>query len=121
MLNARMKPIVLVLAFAAAIAFMIYALAAEVRVNVGDIVRKGQVLAVFAAESVNADIAQARATLQEAQANVVCWWCPRSSRMSTISSTGSGVRCVDCGVGPPSKMQNRSNQRQSNNAIRQWL
>jgi RND family efflux transporter MFP subunit len=41
----------------------------DVRVNVGDIVRKGQVLAVFAAESVNADVDQARAALQEAQAN----------------------------------------------------
>jgi RND family efflux transporter MFP subunit len=42
---------------------------AEVRVNVGDIVKKGQVLAVFASESVNADVDQARAALQEAQAN----------------------------------------------------
>jgi RND family efflux transporter MFP subunit len=42
---------------------------AEVRVNVGDIVKKGQVLAVFAAESVNADLAQAGAALQEAQAS----------------------------------------------------
>jgi RND family efflux transporter MFP subunit len=42
---------------------------AEVRVNVGDIVSKGQVLAVFAADTVNADVDQARAALQEAQAN----------------------------------------------------
>ncbi|MCS0658342.1 efflux RND transporter periplasmic adaptor subunit [Massilia terrae] len=42
---------------------------AEVRVNVGDVVKKGQVLAVFAAEAVDADVAQARASLQEAQAN----------------------------------------------------
>jgi RND family efflux transporter MFP subunit len=42
---------------------------AEVRVNVGDVVRKGQVLAVFASETVNADVEQARAALQEAQAN----------------------------------------------------
>jgi RND family efflux transporter MFP subunit len=41
----------------------------EVRVNVGDVVRKGQVLAVFDAEVVNADLAQARAALQEAEAN----------------------------------------------------
>lgn len=40
----------------------------EVRVNVGDVVRKGQVLAVFSSETVNADVAQARAALQEAQA-----------------------------------------------------
>jgi RND family efflux transporter MFP subunit len=42
---------------------------AEVRVNVGDVVKKGQVLAVFAPETVDADVAQARAGLQEAQAN----------------------------------------------------
>jgi RND family efflux transporter MFP subunit len=42
---------------------------AEVRVNVGDIVTKGQVLAVFASDTVNADVDQARAALQEAQAN----------------------------------------------------
>ncbi len=41
----------------------------EVRVNVGDVVTKGQVLAVFAADTVNADVEQARAALQEAQAN----------------------------------------------------
>src|SRR5687767_3936615 len=41
----------------------------EVRVNVGDIVRKGAVLAVFSADSVNADVAQARAALMEAEAN----------------------------------------------------
>jgi multidrug efflux pump subunit AcrA (membrane-fusion protein) len=32
----------------------------EVRVNVGDSVKAGQVLAVFAADTVNADVAQAR-------------------------------------------------------------
>jgi len=49
---------------------------AEVRVNVGDRVRKGQVLAVFAPDAVRADLAQvsaavaeAEATLAEAQAN----------------------------------------------------
>jgi RND family efflux transporter MFP subunit len=41
----------------------------EVRVNVGDVVKKGQVLAVFDADIVNADLAQARAALQEAEAN----------------------------------------------------
>ena len=43
---------------------------AEVRVNVGDFVQRGQVLAVFAAESVAQDLAQARAALLEAQANL---------------------------------------------------
>ena len=41
----------------------------EVRVNVGDVVTKGEVLAVFSADTVNADVGQARAALQEAQAN----------------------------------------------------
>ncbi|MGZ3185103.1 MAG: efflux RND transporter periplasmic adaptor subunit [Telluria sp.] len=42
---------------------------AGVRVNVGDVVKKGQLLAVFAPETVAADVAQARAAVQEAQAN----------------------------------------------------
>ncbi|MEO5934058.1 MAG: efflux RND transporter periplasmic adaptor subunit [Duganella sp.] len=41
----------------------------EVRVNVGDIVKAGDVLAVFSAETINADIAQSKAALQEAEAN----------------------------------------------------
>lgn len=39
----------------------------EVNVNVGDTVRRGQVLAVFATDSVTIDLAQARAALAEAQ------------------------------------------------------
>lgn len=42
----------------------------EVHANVGDAVRKGQVLAVFDTESVAADVAQAKAAVQEAQALV---------------------------------------------------
>ena len=41
----------------------------EVRVNVGDRVSKGQVLAVFALDSVQAEVAQSRASLAEAEAN----------------------------------------------------
>jgi multidrug efflux pump subunit AcrA (membrane-fusion protein) len=41
----------------------------EVRVNVGDVVKAGDVLAVFAGETVNADLAQAKAALHEAEAN----------------------------------------------------
>jgi RND family efflux transporter MFP subunit len=41
----------------------------EVRVNVGDAVDKGDVLAVFDAAPVEADLAQARAAVQEAEAN----------------------------------------------------
>lgn len=40
----------------------------EVRVNIGDVVRKGQVLAVFAAESAQADLQAAQAALAEAEA-----------------------------------------------------
>lgn len=41
----------------------------EVRVNVGDTVRRGQVLATFAPETIRADVAQAKAALAEAEAN----------------------------------------------------
>ena len=41
----------------------------EVRVNVGDAVKQGQVLAKFAAETIQADVAQARASLAKAVAN----------------------------------------------------
>ena len=44
---------------------------AEVRANVGDVVKAGQVLATFAAESVLADVAQAKASLMEAEANAL--------------------------------------------------
>ena len=40
-----------------------------VQVNVGDVVRRGQVLARFDPRSVQADLAQSRASLQEARAN----------------------------------------------------
>ena len=43
----------------------------EVRANVGDVVQRDQVLAVFASESVQADLALARANLAEAQAQAV--------------------------------------------------
>lgn len=41
---------------------------AEVKVNVGDVVRRGQVLAVFAAHTVTAELAQSRAATAEALA-----------------------------------------------------
>jgi RND family efflux transporter MFP subunit len=43
---------------------------ADVRVNVGDVVKKGEVLAVFAAETVEADRAETRATVAEAEARL---------------------------------------------------
>ena len=41
---------------------------AELRVNVGDTVRKGQVLAVFSPETINAEVLQAQANLLSAEA-----------------------------------------------------
>ncbi len=41
---------------------------AEVRAQIGDVVKRGQVLAVFAAETVEAEVAQARAQVVEAEA-----------------------------------------------------
>lgn len=41
---------------------------AEVRANVGDVVKKGQVLAVFASDTVQADVAQSKAAVAEAEA-----------------------------------------------------
>ena len=43
----------------------------EVRVNVGDQVRAGQVLATFAADAVRAELAQSRAGMLEAEANAL--------------------------------------------------
>ena len=41
---------------------------AEVRVNIGDVVKRGQVLATFAADMPRADLAQSRAAVAEAEA-----------------------------------------------------
>jgi HlyD family secretion protein len=43
---------------------------AEVRANVGDVVKRGQVLAVFAADTVQADVAQSKASVAEAEATL---------------------------------------------------
>ena len=43
---------------------------AEVRVNVGDRVKRGQVLATFAPDSIQADVAQIKASVAEAEANL---------------------------------------------------
>ena len=43
---------------------------AEVRVNVGDVVRRGQVLASFAPDLIRADLAQSRAAVAEAEATL---------------------------------------------------
>jgi HlyD family secretion protein len=43
---------------------------AEVRANVGDVVKKGQVLATYAAETAQAELAQSRAAVAEAEATL---------------------------------------------------
>ncbi len=43
---------------------------AEVRVNVGDVVKRGQVLATFAADTIAAELAQTRAAVAEAEATL---------------------------------------------------
>ncbi|KQX29579.1 efflux RND transporter periplasmic adaptor subunit [Variovorax sp. Root434] len=61
---------------------------AEVRVNVGDVVRKGQVLAVFSPETVQADIAQSRASLAEARATAADA-AGNAARARTLQATGA--------------------------------
>lgn len=61
---------------------------AEVRVNVGDVVRRGQVLAVFAGDTVQADVAQARASLAEAQAQAAEAQA-NAERALTLAETGA--------------------------------
>ena len=60
----------------------------EVRVNVGDVVKKGQVLAVFSPETINADVAQARASLAEAKATAADA-AGNAARARTLSQTGA--------------------------------
>jgi RND family efflux transporter MFP subunit len=61
---------------------------AEVRVNVGDGVKKGQVLAVFSPETVQADIAQSRASLAEARATAADA-AGNAARARTLQATGA--------------------------------
>jgi RND family efflux transporter MFP subunit len=60
----------------------------EVRVNVGDAVKAGQVLAVFASETVNADVAQARAAVAEAKATASDA-AANAARAQTLQKTGA--------------------------------
>ncbi|MEJ8822267.1 efflux RND transporter periplasmic adaptor subunit [Variovorax humicola] len=61
---------------------------AEVRVNVGDTVKRGQVLATFAPETINADVAQARASLAEARATAADA-AGTAARARTLEKTGA--------------------------------
>jgi len=60
----------------------------EVRVNVGDVVKKGEVLAVFSDETVRAEVDQARAAVQEAQANAA-EALANADRARTLESSGA--------------------------------
>ena len=60
----------------------------DVRVNVGDVVRKGQVLATFSSESVQADLLQAQAVLAEAQASAAAASAD-AQRAATLKDTGA--------------------------------
>lgn len=60
----------------------------EVRVNVGDVVRKGEVLAVFSADTVNADLAQAQAAVLEAEATAA-EASANAARARSLETTGA--------------------------------
>jgi len=60
----------------------------EVRVNVGDAVKAGQVLATFSADTVQADVAQARASLLEAQAHAA-EAAANADRARSLQATGA--------------------------------
>jgi RND family efflux transporter MFP subunit len=60
----------------------------DVRVNVGDTVKRGQVLATFSQTSTQADVAQARANLMEAEANAAEAR-NNAERARTLQSTGA--------------------------------
>ncbi len=61
---------------------------ADVRANVGDVVRKGQVLATFSPETVNAELAQSRAALAEARA-AAADAAGNAARARTLQETGA--------------------------------
>ncbi|RQO37269.1 efflux transporter periplasmic adaptor subunit [Herminiimonas sp. KBW02] len=60
----------------------------DVRANVGDVVKRGQVLATFSVASVNAELAQARASLMEAEANAADAK-NNAERARTLETTGA--------------------------------
>ncbi|CAL60277.1 putative Secretion protein HlyD [Herminiimonas arsenicoxydans] len=60
----------------------------DVRVNVGDVVRRGQVLATFSSASTKADLAQARASVMEAEANAADAK-NNAERARTLENTGA--------------------------------
>ena len=61
---------------------------AEVRVNVGDVVKRGQVLATFAPDTMNADVAQTRAAVAEAEA-ILAEAAANAQRARGLQATGA--------------------------------
>jgi RND family efflux transporter MFP subunit len=60
----------------------------EVRANVGDVVKRGQVLATFSQTATQADVAQARASVMEAEANAADAR-NNAERARTLQNTGA--------------------------------
>jgi RND family efflux transporter MFP subunit len=61
---------------------------AEVRVNVGDVVKRGQVLATFAPDTLQADVAQTRAAVAEAEATLADA-AANAQRARSLQATGA--------------------------------
>ena len=66
----------------------------ELKAQVGDSVKRGQVLATFAAESVQADVALARAGLSEATANAAEATANAAIPPSSAATRFSSTSCV---------------------------
>ncbi len=60
----------------------------ELRANIGDVVKKGQVLATFASETVQAEVAQARAAVLEAETGAALAKA-EADRARSLQSTGA--------------------------------
>ena len=61
---------------------------ADVKVNVGDVVRRGQVLATFAPDTMQADVAQTKAAVAEAEATLA-EASANAQRARTLQATGA--------------------------------
>ena len=61
---------------------------ADVKVNVGDVVKRGQVLATFAPDTLQADVAQIRAAVAEAEATLADA-AANAQRARTLQATGA--------------------------------
>jgi multidrug efflux pump subunit AcrA (membrane-fusion protein) len=82
---------------------------AEVAVNVGDPVRKGQVLARFATESVAADVAAQKAAVAEAQATI----------NEAQANAAQSARSRSCNTTPPRKARRRGSNRRRHGS--RWI